>query len=106
VVVAVAALERGDVSTDQPRLATLDPGIGVGQVRLAGPDRLDLCTGEDDARLERLVDRELMAGFSVEGDGHFVAHWRAPSDVGGDGRGGSIRPGARTPAHAGRRSSA
>ena len=38
VVVAVAALERGDVGADQPRLAALDARVGVGQVGLAGAD--------------------------------------------------------------------
>ena len=37
-------------------------------------DRLDLRAGQDDAGLERLVDGELVAGSSVEGDGGFVAH--------------------------------
>ena len=76
VVVAVAAFERRDVGADEPRLAALDPGVGVGQVGLAGSERLDLRPGQDDARLERLVDREVVAGSSVERDGRLVAHGR------------------------------
>ncbi len=58
---------------------------------------------QDDAGLERLVDREVVAGSSVEGDGLFVAHvgllgsWVATI--------GAAAPGARTPALADRRSS-
>src|SRR4029078_7384690 len=76
VVVAVSTLERRDVGTDQPRLAAVDPGVGVGQIRLAGPERLDLRPGQDDAGLERLVDRVVVAGSSVECDGRLVAHAR------------------------------
>ena len=61
-------LERRDVGPDQPRLALLDPGVGIGEVDLARPDRLDLGSGQDDAGLERLVDRELVARSPVEGD--------------------------------------
>ena len=62
-------LERRDVGADEPGLAALDARVGVGQVDLAGADRLDLGAGQDDAGLERVVDREVVAGSSVEGDG-------------------------------------
>ena len=68
VVVAVRLLERRDVGADQPGLVALDPRVGVGQVDLAGPDRLDLGPGQDDPRLERVLDAELVARPSVEGD--------------------------------------
>ena len=83
VVVAVALLEGRDVGADQPGLALLDPGVGAGDVHLAGADRLDLGAGQRDAGLEGLLDRELMARFSVEGDGRIVAHgWLRGSEVG------------------------
>ena len=89
---AIALLERRDVGADEPRLALLDASVGVGDVGLAGADRLDLRAGQHEPGLERVVDRELVAGFSVEGDGRIVAH------------GGSCRawlegiwPSARTP---------
>ncbi len=78
VVVPIPLLERRDVGADEPGLATLDPGIGVGDIGLARTDRLDLRAGQHEPRLERLVDRELVAGFSVEGDGGVVAHGMAP----------------------------
>src|SRR6185503_17877896 len=78
VVVAIALLERRDVRADQPRLALLDAGIGVGDVHLAGADRLDLGAGQHETGLERLVDAELVAGSSVECDGRVVAHGMAP----------------------------
>ena len=87
-------LERRDVGADQPRLALLDPGIGVRDVDLAGADRLDLGAGQGDARLERLVDRELVAGSSVEGDGR--ARWIEGMEVAVVG--GPVLDCARTPA--------
>jgi hypothetical protein len=68
-VVAVALLERRDVGTDQPRLVALDARVGVGQVDLAGPDRLDLGAGQDEAGLDGLLDRELVSRPAVERDG-------------------------------------
>ena len=128
VVVAVAGLPRRDVQAVQPGLALVDPDIGIGQVDLARPDRLDLGPGQHETRLERVVDRELVARFSVEGD-RLLAHRSAPSSGGrparrvcswrrcgwwrigsrdcGAGRGSAVElPGARTPALLDRRSKA
>ncbi len=66
VVVAVALLEWRDVRVHQPRLALFDTRIGVGQVGLAGTDALDLRTGQDDARLERIGDEVVVARLAVE----------------------------------------
>jgi hypothetical protein len=66
---AVGLSEWRDVGADQPRLIVLDPGVRVGQVDLAGPDRLDLGPGEGEACLERLGDRELVASPSIDGNG-------------------------------------
>ena len=81
-------------------------GVGVGQVGLAGAQRLDLRAGQDDARLERLVDGEVVAGSSVECDGALVAHGvapRGPRRSGGIGRGrtnaGPMRAGVRVLNH-------
>src|SRR6266487_4242593 len=73
-VVAVGLLEGGDVGADEPGLVALDARIGIGEVDLAGPDRLDLRPGQDDARLERLVDRVLVSGPPVEGHRLLVRH--------------------------------
>ena len=69
--------------------------------------RLDLGAGQDDAGLEGLVDREVVAGSAVEGDGRLVAHGMAPSDVGRreSAGGAAARAHERRP-DAGRRSSA
>src|SRR5262245_5521980 len=68
VVVAVALLEWRDMGADQPGLSVLDARIGIGQVHLARAERLDLGPGQHEAGLERLVDREFVAGSSVECD--------------------------------------
>ena len=78
VVVAVGLLERRDVGADQPRLVALDARVGVGEVDLAGPDRLDLGAGQDDPGLERVLDAELVPCPPVEGD-VFSGIVRAPS---------------------------
>jgi hypothetical protein len=69
VVVAIALLERRDVGADQPRLVALDARVGVGDVDLAGADRLDLRAGQDEAGLDRLLDRELVSRLPVQRDG-------------------------------------
>src|SRR5205814_8176003 len=48
VIQAVAALERGDVGSDQPRLAALHARVRVGEVDLASTNRLDLRAGQDE----------------------------------------------------------
>src|SRR4029077_11840674 len=78
VVVPIGLFEWRDVRTDQPSLVLLDARVGVGQVGLAHADGLDLRPVQDDTGLERLVDREVVAGSSVEGDGLFVAHVGSP----------------------------
>src|SRR4029453_12457907 len=57
-----------------PRLAALRARVVIGQVDLVRPDRLDLRAGQHDPGLERLVDRELVAGLSIYGDGDVVCH--------------------------------
>ena len=59
---------------DGEGLVAFDPGVRVRQVDLAGPDRLDLGAGQHDARLERLVDGEIVTSPSVEGDRLLVGH--------------------------------
>jgi len=73
VVPAVAGRVRGDVGADEPGLTAVDPGVGLLQAHLAGPDRLDLRAGQDDASLEGVLDAELVARLAVEGDG-LLAH--------------------------------
>src|SRR5437667_6873629 len=74
VVVPVSLLVWRDMRPDQPCLPLLDPGVRLGQVDTPGTDRLDLCSGERDAGLERLLDGELVAGAAVDGDG-LIGHW-------------------------------
>ena len=78
VVVAVAGVPGRYVRADQPGLAFLDARVGLSQARLAGSDRLDLGSGQHDAGLERILDRVVVAGFSVLGDGLFFAQSGAP----------------------------
>jgi hypothetical protein len=69
VVVTIALLERRDVGANQPRLVALDARVGVGDVDLAGADRLDLRAGQDETGLDRLLDRELVSRLPVQRDG-------------------------------------
>ena len=46
---ADGVLPRRDVHVPEPDLAPVDLGVAVGEVRPAGPDRLDLRAGEGDA---------------------------------------------------------
>jgi len=78
VVVAVALFEWGDVSADQPGLVALDARVGVRQVDLAGPDGLDLGAGQDEAGLERVLDREFVPRPAVQGD-RLLGNLSAPS---------------------------
>ena len=55
-------------SAEQPQLATLDPGVGVGQLGLALPERLDLAAPEHDAALVGLEDVVVVAGPAVGRD--------------------------------------
>ena len=73
------------------RLAPLDPGIGVGEVHLSAPDRLDLGSGQGDPRLERLVDRELVAGAAVDGD-RLLRHGRILPYPGRNGKSAGATP--------------
>src|SRR4249920_793538 len=77
VVVAVALGEGGDGDTDEPGLAALDPGIGLLQADLAGPDALDLGAGQGDARLDVFFDVVLVVGLPIEG--HRVLAHQLPS---------------------------
>jgi len=56
------------VGANEPGLVPVDAGERIGQVHLPGPDRLDLGPGQGEAGLDRVVDRELVAGAPVEGD--------------------------------------
>jgi hypothetical protein len=77
VVVAIGLFERRDMGADQPRLVAFDARVGIGQVDLAGADRLDLGAGQDEAGLERLLDRELIPRPPIQGDG-FLGNVRTP----------------------------
>jgi hypothetical protein len=78
VVVPIALLERRDMGADEPGLVPLDARVGVRQVDLAGPDRLDLRAGQDETGLERVLDRELIPRPPIEGDG-LLGNVKSPS---------------------------
>src|SRR5215208_4806098 len=65
-VVTIRLLERGDVGADQPGLVALDAGIRIGQIHLAGADRLDLRPRQDDPGLKRVLDAEFMPRPPIE----------------------------------------
>ena len=54
-----------DVQRVDPHLAVVDPGIGLGQLGLAGPQRLDLAALEHHAGLDGVEDLELAARLTV-----------------------------------------
>ena len=62
--------ERVDAAADQPELAVADDDVAVGELHLAGADRLDLPAGEHHPCFMPLLDVVLEAGAAVFGDGH------------------------------------
>ena len=72
----------GDVGIDQPDLAAARVGIGLGDRRLAGAQRLDLAAGQRDAGLELLADLVVEARLAVLRDDLEASArpWR-PSDL-------------------------
>jgi len=60
-----------DAAADQMQLAVADHHIAVGELHLAGADRLDLPALQHDAGLEAFLDVVLESGAAVLGDrGH------------------------------------
>jgi hypothetical protein len=57
-----------DVAIDEEELLALGQRVGVGQVGVAGPQRLDLAPRELETRLERLLDAVVEAGAPVLSD--------------------------------------
>ena len=62
-------LVRRDVHLLEPELAALAARVRLGDRRPALPQRLDLRTGQDDARLEALLDVIVVTRAAVAGDG-------------------------------------
>ena len=62
-------LVGGDVDAEQPRLAPLDPGVGVGQGDPTGAQGLHLAALEGEAALEGLEDVVVVPGPTVAGHG-------------------------------------
>jgi hypothetical protein len=91
VVELVALRVRRDVEVEQEQLAVLDDAVGVGEVGLAVPQRLDLGAGQHDARLPlvenvvvvacALVPRD-RAVFWIRVCGHRADAGRAPRGAG------------------------
>ena len=55
----------GDVGVDQPQLATLGRSVGLGDLRLAQTQRLDLGAGQDNAGLEGVTSLVIKARATV-----------------------------------------
>jgi hypothetical protein len=73
VAVGVVRLDRRlligrDVKADEPELAVAGVGVGPLQGRLALAERLDLASGQDDARLDALEEVVLVPRTAVFGD--------------------------------------
>ena len=64
-------LVGGDIAVDQPQFAVLDRGVAVGDVGLAGAQRLHLGPGQDDADLKIAFDEVIEPRAAVFGD-HLV----------------------------------
>ena len=58
----------GNMRVDEVQLAALARGVGVGDVGLAGAERLDLRAEQRDAGLEFLLDLVVEARLSILGD--------------------------------------
>ena len=58
-----------DVDTEEPGLAVLHPGVGVGQGDPAGPERLHLGALEGDTAFVGLQDVVVVTGPAVAGHG-------------------------------------
>ncbi len=80
VIPGAALLVWRDVHPLQPDLAAPDAAEGLLDGRLAAPERLDLGSGEDDARLPGVEDVIVVRGPRIPGDG-----MTAFSRVGGGG---------------------
>src|SRR5207237_1077641 len=115
-VLARALLVRGNVDVLEPGLALAHAREAVGQRDLAGPHRLDLGPGQDDAGLNRLVDEVVVEGAPVGRDDPVAglglrhrASWPAPGGCAGNrprARAGGLRRPAGPRPTAARRSPA
>ena len=64
--VAVAgSIVAGDMAVEQPQLAVFWLGVGIPQVYPASPDRFDLRTPKDNARLEAFLDMIVVVSFAI-----------------------------------------
>ena len=55
----------------QKQLIPLEAGVGIAQIALAGPERLDLAAGQDNTGLAFFQKMITEAGFAVVGDDVF-----------------------------------
>jgi hypothetical protein len=75
----VALVDHGAMwGATSAAFAALDAGVGIGQAALAGAEGLDLGSGQHDAGLDRVLDRESVARPPVEGDGLLSPMAQAP----------------------------
>jgi hypothetical protein len=64
--VIAGSIVGGNVTIIEPQLAIFRLGIGVTQVYLAVPDRLDLRTLEHNACLKGFLDMIVVVGFAID----------------------------------------
>ena len=57
-----------DMHAVQERFAVFDPRVAVAQVDLVRAQRFDLGAGQRDPALQRLLDKEIVAGLAIVGD--------------------------------------
>ena len=65
VVEAVGLKVFRDMGVDQPKLATFGRSIGLGDLRLAQPQRLDLGAREDEAGLHGFANGIIVSGPAI-----------------------------------------
>lgn len=68
---------RWDVGGEQPELTVVDPGVALGDLRLAFSQRLHFTAGEHQAAFEGIDDLIVMPGAPIRGD-HTVAVYVRP----------------------------
>src|SRR4030095_16402188 len=69
-----AVVVRGDVASDEPGLSPVDGRVAVLEVHLGFPQRLHLGTPQDEPRLVRLENGEVVESLPVCGDHLLTSH--------------------------------
>ena len=72
--IIAGGIVRGNVAIIEPQFTIFRPSIGVTQVYLAFPDRLNLRTLEDDPCLKGVLNKIVVVGFAI--DSYYVGALR------------------------------